>query len=197
MRPVRVTVNSAAVSPWVPVDYISAWFGIGLGVILSEDGALTYSVDFTFDNPQVFSQPIDPFGSVSISRSGTVATVTDTGQNGLGHGLTTGDSVVLKGTGSAVLDSPVTTQANAAGDFGWTVASTPSPITWTYTVANSGPTTAIAQVARMRVFPHATLTALTARANGSLNYPVQAVRLRVSAYTAGFADLTVLQGNAR
>jgi hypothetical protein len=190
MRPVEVVVNSQAFSQWVPIDYISAWFGVSLGVVLSEDATLTYSVQFTLDaldNRQ---------DGVSVSRTTTTATVTDAGPLGLGHGLSTGDNVIIKSTGSTYLDSPLATYGT--GDLGVQVASTPTNKSWTYAVTNAGASidTNSTTVVRLRVFTHATLVALTARANGTLNYPVSAVRLNVTAYTSGFASLRVLQGNA-
>ena len=50
MRPVRVTMNAAGFSQWVPIDYTEAWFGVGVAVLLSEDGNLTYTVQHTFDS---------------------------------------------------------------------------------------------------------------------------------------------------
>lgn len=200
MRPVRVTLNAAGYSQWVPIDYIESWFGVGLGVALSEDGNLTYSVQFTFDDPRIDTS--DSTSLVTISRTTTVATVTDSGPLGIGHGLTTGDSVLIKGSGSANLDSAVGAGGVAPfgqGDIGLNVASTPSISTFTYAVANSGATAdgGNAHIARMRVFNHFTIATQTTRQNGSLNYPVKAVRLYVSLYTAGFADLTILQGSAK
>jgi hypothetical protein len=141
----------------------------------------------------------DPWQAVKISRTTTVATVTDPGPLGWGHGLTTGDSVIVKGSGSPLnLDSPYA-PAPQLGDMGYTVASTPSTTTYTYTVANSGATadTGNAHVTRLRVFPHAALAAQTTRQNGSINNPVKAVRLYISAWVAGFADLLILQGGPK
>jgi hypothetical protein len=43
-------------------------------------------------------------------------------------------------------------------------------------------------------FPHATVAAETTNQDGNYSYPVRAIRLTVSAYTAGSATLTILQG---
>lgn len=197
MRPSRVTLNAAGYSAWVPIDYIESWFGVGLAVVLSEDGALTYSVQFTLDPPWINQAGLDNTNIVSVSRSGTTATVTDKGPYGIGHGLTTGDNVIIKSTGSTYLDSPSATIGG--GDLGWQVASTPTNSSYTYTVSNSGPTAdgGTSRVSRIRVFAHSTLVAQTTRQNGTIAYPVQAVRLYISAYTSGFADLTVVQGQPR
>ena len=195
MRIVKVSLNAAGFSQWIPVDYVEAWFGIGVAVIPSEDANLTYSVQHTFD-PTAAIESTYGGQNISISRAGTVATVTDTGTQGFGHGLTTGDNAIIKSSGSSYLDSPLTSIGN--GELGRQVASTPSPTTYTYTVSNSGPTAdgGNAKCSRLRVFPHATLNGQTTRGSGSYNYPVRAVRLYISSYTAGYADFIVVQGNA-
>jgi hypothetical protein len=193
MRPVKITMNAAGYSQWVPIDYIESWFGIGVGVILSEDGNLTYGVQYTFDE---FTADVQGLVSIAIARSGTTATVTDAGQYGIGHGLSVGDSVIVSGTGSTQLDSQAPTWGTG-GPLGWNVASTPSPTSYTYTCANAGPAAdqGVTRVIRLRVFT-STLTAQTTRGTVTFNYPVRAVRLYVSSYTAGFADMIVLQGMA-
>jgi hypothetical protein len=191
MRPVCQTVGSAVAGPWIPLDYIESWFGVSLFVTLSEDASgITYTVDFTGDDT-------GPVGvrPVKISRTTTVATVTDVGPSsgqypydtGAHHGLVTADSVVIQSSGSANLD----------GTF--PVASAPSPTTYTYTVANSGPAAdnGNAKVNALRVFSHTVLTAQTVRNFGTFNYPVRATRLRLSAWTAGQATLCILQGAPR
>lgn len=195
MRPVRVVLNAAGYSQWVPIDYIESWFGVGVAVVLSEDGNLTYSVQHTFDSPDV-NASASGVNSVKISRTTTTATVTDTGLEGIGHGLSTGDSVIISSSGSKYLDSQVPLYGN--GIVGWNVASTPSTTTYTYTVQNLGPTADAgnARVDRLRVFT-STLAAQTTKGTVTYNYPVRAIRLYVSAYTAGFADMTVLQGIGR
>jgi len=193
MRPVRVSLNAAGYSQWVLLDYIESWFGVTIAGIPSEDASLTYSAQFVLDYDTIQTGR-QTQAAVSISRSGTTATVTDYGPNGLGHGLTTGDSVIVKGTGSTVLDSPAATIGQ--GELGWQVASTPSAHSWTYTVTNSGATSdqGTTSLVRLRVFPHTVLNAVTARTTGSINYPVRGVRLYISSYSAGYCDLLVLQG---
>jgi hypothetical protein len=197
MRPVKVTMNAAGFSPWVPIAYNESWFGVGVAVILSEDASLTYTVQHSFDDPIL---QYDPTNAVTIARSGTTATVTDNGPLGIGHGLSTGDSVIIQSSGSTALDSPGPVLTDgitgiARGTVGWNVASTPTNKTYTYLVANSGPTTdgGNAHVARWRVFA-STLASQTARGTVTYNYPVRAIRLYISAYSAGFADMIVLQG---
>ena len=192
MRPVRVYLNAAGYSQWVLLSYLESWFGATASVVLSSGANLTYSVQYAMDFDQV--DPQNPIGRVSISRSGTTATVTDPGPYALGHGLSTGDCVFVAGSGSAVLDSP-TVPAFGTGPLGWTVTATGAN-TYTYTVANSGPTsdTGNAYVSRFRVFTHAVLASQTVRNTGTFNYPIRACRLYISSYTSGYADMTILQG---
>ncbi len=197
MRPVRISLNALGHTQWVPIDYIESWFGVSVAVVLSFDGNLGYDVEHTFDDPR--PQTDDPYQicTVSISRSGTVATVTDAGPNGIGHGLIPGDSVIVTGSGSTYLDSQPA--AFGTGTVGWTITGTPTTTSYTYTVANSGPTSdnGNAKVSRQRVFNEPNLTNLTARASDYYAYPIKAVRLYIKSYTAGFADLLVLQGLPR
>ena len=202
MRPIDIAMNATGYSPWIPIDYVEAWFGVSVGVLLSEDASgITYTVQFTLDQVSLETYQNDTY-PVTISRSGTTATVTDKGPYGIGHGLSTNDSVIIKGTGSTNLDSPVAVKTSTpygVGDIGVTVlAGGLTSTAYTYTVANSGNTAdqGQVQVARLRVFNHATLASLTSRNNGSFNYPIRALRLYVSAYSAGFAVMRVLQGSA-
>lgn len=58
MRPVRVTVSAAGVSPPVPLDQYISPFNVGIGVVLSAGATLTYDVEHTFDN--VFAEGFNP-----------------------------------------------------------------------------------------------------------------------------------------
>lgn len=58
MRPIRVTVSSAAASNVIPLDQYISPFNLGLGVSLSAGASLTYTVQHTFDD--VFSPTFDP-----------------------------------------------------------------------------------------------------------------------------------------
>jgi|SRR5208282_4477562 len=195
MRPVRVSLNAIGHTQWIPIDYIESWFGVSIAVVLSVDGNLGYDVEHTFDDPR--PQIADPYqvSTVSIARSGTTATVTDAGPNGIGHGLIPGDSVIVTGSGSTYLDSQPATFGT--GTVGWTLTGVPTTTSYTYTVANSGPTSdnGNATVSRQRVFTDVNLTNLTARAYDNYPYPIKAVRLYIKSWVAGFADLIVLQGS--
>lgn len=172
MRPTKVTLSALGNSVWVPLDYIQAPFAVSLAAILSSGAVLTYSVQNSFD-------PVNELRPISISRAGTVATVTD-----VNHGLSIGDGIVISGSGDANLDTQI---AN--------VATVLTANTYTYTVANTGLTSSTsASAANMRQFPDANLFAQTARGEGNYAFPTRACRLVVSAYTSGVVELIILQG---
>lgn len=176
MKSVTVSLSAAGNSAWLPIDYRQVPFALALAVNLSQAANLTVDVQFAFDRPN--------YRTVLISRVGTTATVTD-----VAHQLKTGDSIIVQGAGS-----PFDTDANAGADI--TVTGND---TYTYTVANSGPTFAQPDM-KLRSFrpqTHATLTAITGagqRVSGSITSPVTAVRLKTSAFVAGVAELTAVQG---
>lgn len=191
MRPVSQVVGAAAAGPWIPIDYVESWFGVSLFITLSADASgITYSVDFTGDDTGTAG-----LRPIKISRTTTVATVTDYGPKDApynysqidAHGLNIGDSIVVQGSGSANLDGT------------YAVASVPTPTTYTYTVANSGAAAdnGNARVNALRVFQHTVLVDQTAANFGTFNYPIRALRLRNSLWTAGQSTLTVLQGQPR
>jgi hypothetical protein len=173
---VSTTQNTAGPSPWLVVDYLQRPFIEGLFASLSEDSnALTYQVEHTPDNPNVVTPYI-------ASRTTTVLTLTFQSA----HGLVAGDSVTLP---------PPSQWAGL-----YTVASAPTPLTLTVTVANTGPaaeTTVVPGAVLCRVFVDNTLKALTARAYGLNNVPVLASRINATAVTTGIATLEVVQGHAR
>lgn len=192
MRPLKATVNYVGNSQWLPVDYMAVAFGIGVAVLpWSTASGLTYTVQHTFDSVS-FPSASRP---VAIARAGAVATVTDTGPLGLGHGLSTGDSVIIKGSGSASLDTnPVILgQGDASVDVTVT-----SNTTYTYACTNSGPAAdnGYAKALTNRVLPHAVLVAQSTRQDGNYAFPVLGIRLKVTALAAGAVDFEVLQGMA-
>ncbi len=182
MRPIKITQAAVGASPWVPLDYLQRPFNVALAASLSEDASgITYSVEWTPDNPNPGRKESNPV--VSLSRTTTVATLTLAKD----HGLNTGDSVTVYGSGDANLDGT------------YAVASTPTTKSLTYTVANTGATAGAnsTQAILMRVFPHDFMAGLTARADGNIAFPVLAVRINNTAYTGGSSTLQVTQGYGR
>ncbi len=170
MRPTSVRLSAAGFSPWIPINRMSDSFGIGFGVKLSSGASLTYSVQHTFDD--IYAQRED----LTISRSTTTATVTM-----VNHGLSVGDWIYISNAG-------------APFDGFFAVAAVTNLNVFTYTVLNSGATAAslLARIQTARVFEHAVVTAKTASLDGSYLYPPRAIRLAVTTYSSGFADLNVI-----
>jgi hypothetical protein len=178
---VTPTAAGGAFGPWIPLDYLQRPFNVGLFVSLSQDASgITYSVEYSPDNPNAGKSVANPVAS--LSRTTTTATLTFTNP----HGLVTGDSVTVVNSGDPNLDGTYTAAAT-------------STTALTYTVANTGAAAGspYTQAVPMRVFPHATLVALLVRAAGNFAFPCWAVRLHITAWTAGSATLEVNQGFGR
>ncbi|HSV90913.1 MAG TPA: hypothetical protein VLH80_07420 [Nitrospiraceae bacterium] len=187
MRTTVTVTGAPGDSAWVPVSYYQNPFSVSLEYSPSTDaaGPPAGSVQHTFDDPQVPHQP------QSITRSGTTATVVDPG-----HGLLTGDCVMVFASGDPNLNTPIGIGADI------TVV---DANTYTYTVANTGLTAALptAQVITLRVINHAQLSSTgttppgASRLDGNYAFPIRACRLKMSALSAGSASLTVTQGAGR
>lgn len=177
MRPTSIIMAAQGNSTWTPINYLQNTFGIGLAVILSSGASLTATVQHTHDDPAIDRRHI-----ISIARAGTVATVTDAL-----HGLSVGDSAVITGSGDTNLD----------GDR--EVATVVDVNTYTYTVVNTGATASSVNTyaQNFRVFNHAVLVNLTARADSNYAFPFQAVRLRLPTYSSGRCELLITQGMGR
>lgn len=193
MRPTRVQVTSTQLlSPIIPVNYLQVSFGIGLYVSLSFDAA---TVNYT-----VFHTPDDtgPEGAqvASIARVGTTATATFLQP----HRLQTNDMIIVFSSGSTNLDSQLYSAPGAPGGqpLPYLVTVT-SPTVLTYTVANAGATAdgGNAKINCFRMFPHASLAAQTARADGNYAFSVRGTMLRANTLSAGTLYLDVLQGLGR
>lgn len=171
---ISVTLAAAGNSAWIPLNRLQVPFGVALGGMPSSGASLTWKVQHTFDRLDSDAERL-----ITISRAGTVATVTDAG-----HKLSVGDSIIVAGSRSSVLDG--------TND----IASVVDANTYTYTVANSGATASAngTRVKSLRVFDHATLVGQTARADGNYAFPVSACRLVVTTYSSGNVTLDVLQG---
>lgn len=178
--PIAVSVATQAPSAWMPLDYTQRPFDVGLFV--SADQAATtatfgYTVEHTPDNVN------DMKDVVSITRSGTAATLTAS----KAHGLVAGDNIVVQNSGDLNLDGSQI------------VASVPSPTTLTYTVANTGATKdgGQAKASYNRVFPDATLATKTAKGFVGLTVPVYATRINATSLSAGVLTLEAVQGYGR
>lgn len=168
--------GSTGASPWVPLDMQQRPFNVALVASLSFDGNLTYSVQYTPDSPYRTTQ-------CYITISGTTATVTFAAA----HNLVVGDSITVLNSGDSAIDGV------------HPVASVPSATTLTYTVGTTTLTKALppARALLQRVFSHDYMVNLTARADGNFQSPCWAVRVNVTAWTAGGVTLSVTQGHSR
>lgn len=173
MRPVTQRLSAAGFSPWVVLDRYVRGFTVGLGVNLSSNANLTYSVQHTFDNVLV-----EEVLSTPITRVTTTATLTKTN-----HGLSVGDFIQIAGGG-------------APFDGQFSVATVPNQNTVTYTVLNSGAASSSpdARAVLARVMNHDILNGKTASDDGNYIAPPVACRFIITTFSAGYADLTVVQG---
>jgi hypothetical protein len=184
-----VTVSGApGNSAWVPTSYYQNPFSVSLEYSPSSDaaGPPVGAVQHTFDDPQLLRQP------QSLTRAATVATVVYPG-----HGLLTGDCLMVFGSGDANLDTAIGIGADI------TVV---DANTYTYVVANTGALAGLigtTRIVTLRVANHkdmgpgGTSVPGTTRVDGNYAFPVRAARLRMSALSAGSASLTVTQGAGR
>lgn len=172
MQTTYVVVGSQTTSAWIPIDKIRNPTSISLGCTITEGASATYKVQHTFDNAMATTD----VGSITRVTTTATATVPE-------HGLSVGDSVIVEGAG-------------APFDGTYAVASVTNANVFTYTVANSGLTTAQvgARIALLRVFDHASVTGKTTKSDGNYAYPVGAVRLNVTTYASGKVTLAVTQG---
>lgn len=169
MRPVTQRLSATGNAPWITINRYPSSFGVALGVVFSSNGNLTALVQYATD-PLVAK-------ACNITRVTTTATLKLTN-----HGLSVADSVVV-------------TCAGAPLDGTYAVAGVTDQDTITYTVVDSGVAAAVdARVIPLRVQPHPVLDALTADADSNFSVPPTVVRLRCSAYTAGYVDLNVVSG---
>lgn len=169
--PVQATGAAAAETPWVPVNDLQNPFNVALYGLPSQDFAATsYQYQVTPDDPQASRQ-------VSFTTSGTTATVKD-----VGHGLLTGDSLVMTGTNST---ADVTADVTVVDDD-----------TYTYTTGASPPASGIGKAVTMRVLPFGAAVT-TGKGSALLQTPVRAVRAKLAGWTVGIFTMLVVQSGAR
>lgn len=178
MKPQSVSVSSATTSAWVPLDRAQAAFGVGFNVDLNSTASgITFSIQHTFDD----------LGKKQIGTiSRTLNTVTIT--TGAVHNLNTGDSVVVLNANQLM---------NSTGLDGQYTVTVSSPTVFTYTSAVSGTVNTSGMAIEMillRVQSHSSIVGSTASVDGNYAFPITAMRLNLTAWTAGTATLTVNQG---
>lgn len=176
MRTQTVSLSAVGVTPWLPLNYRQSPFNASVAVDFDSVGAMTYTVEHSFDDFGAFVQ------FAQFSQSVNTVTVTFPAA----HDLSTNDTLVVNGSGMVGGD----------GQFPVTVTGL---TTLTYQNATSQTATAspTVLVARIRPFPKTAMTAKTTIAEDLYLAPVTAVRLNVTAYTTGKATLIVNQGANR
>lgn len=190
------TLAAAASSPWIIPNPLLHSAVLGVALTFTSNANLTCSIQHTFDDPTVSPR------NVSITRVGTVATINDPN-----HGLNVGDNVQIfsdpSGTFGPVPPGagyPFTASASAV-PVGYDIVGITDQNNYTITVPNSGslgPVTCTLQSFRVFNADDARLVGVTGtppgRVDGNYAAPVMAVRLKVTAYTAGSVTLTANQG---
>lgn len=171
---VQATGSTTAESPWVPVSDQQNPFNVEVyGLPDSAFAATNYQLQVTGDDPQAQRQ-------VTLTTSGTTATVTDTA-----HGLVTGDSVVVQGTGTTVDTTPNAVDVTVV-----------DVNTYTYTTGAAPPASAIARVATMR-FVNVGSPITTGKSATLITGPCRAVRAKLAGWTTGILNLLVVQSTGR
>jgi hypothetical protein len=167
--PIAITIGSQTRSAWIPLDTTLTPFSVGIGCVCSSNKNLTYSVEYAHDTPL---EPVP----CRISAAGTTATLVLTN-----HGLSTADSIIVIGSNFE----------NFNGTY--QVAGVTDQNTITYTIASTTGATVSSKVCPMRVFVHPTIVSKTDDSDGNFAYPVQAMRLNVSAWVAGYVTMLITQ----
>ena len=181
MRPAHIAVGATGPSDWVPIDYPEAGFGVGYRCTVQEGASLTYKVQHGF----LLGEPIS---LANLTRSTTTATATwRVGTNTTADdfnasvGLQTGDCVLMGGYG-----------APFDGVFTVTVVSGTS---FTFTVANSGPTSSTTGYCqRVQVADDPIVVGATGSTEGNIAFPCWALRLNATVYSSGAVNMSIYQG---
>lgn len=177
MHPITLRLTAAGYTPWVPINRLQTSFNVGLEAVLSSGASMTYTVEYSLDNP---NGPMNLTQNFTLSRTTTVLTVTK-----IAHGLSVGDWAKLWANGGAPLDAEFAAVASVVDANNFTV-----------TVADAGLSAGngVGWLQTMRATSLAAMAAKTATVASSLTFPVIATRLHVSTYGSGTVDFNVIQG---
>jgi hypothetical protein len=176
MRPTEVILGAVGFSPWVPVSYLQTPPNVAVIGTLSSGASLTYKAQHTFDDLSLRR-------FVGASQSAFTITITDSGNEGKGHGLSVGDYCDLQGTGKLM-------------DGEYAVASIVSATQYTLTsLVSQTAVSSSGLVTTAKVYDNDTLVDMTTRGAADYNFPITAVRLNVIVWASGFCTLQVLQGS--
>jgi hypothetical protein len=180
------TLSANGDSPWIIPGPMLLATTLGLLLRFTSNANLTANVEYTY------SDPLQTERAVTLARAGTVLTVTDPA-----HKLNAGDAVQLS---NPLLDPNNTWGADTLWKLWGTaydIATIVDQNNYTLTVANAGAAAATGFIRSFALLTHPVLKAITgappARIDSSLGFPVGAIRLNVTGYVAGSAELTVQQ----
>jgi len=165
MRFTTTPLGATGPGDWQVIDTEQTAFGVGYFVAVQQGSTLTFKIEHGWS-----VLPTDEQQYSSITRSTTTAT------------LKVPSALIVKGAG-------------APFDGTFQVASVTNQNTITYTVANSGATTAITGgfVRLIRTIDDPVVVSKSSSTEGNLAFPCSHIRLNLTAWSAGAAVLTLLQ----
>lgn len=197
MRIVRYsyTANAAGQTPPIPVNYMQPTFNVALAVLPSAAATgLSCKAQYTMDDQSTKRE-------VNWTQAAQVVTITD-GPQSFGqsaslpsqinpHGLVTGDTVTIEGTGSGILSTGAPA-VSFDGNYSVTVT---GPNTYTIPVTPNQTASGNARAIPQRWSDTTAIPAATAaRLQANTLQPATAFRFVVAALTTGTVDFLVLQG---
>jgi hypothetical protein len=161
----------------VPLDYLEAGFGVGYICQVQQGASLTYKVQHGY----LLGEPIS---LANLTRSTTTATATwrvGSTDYTASHGLQSGDCVLMSGYG-------------APFDGVFTITSSSGTV-FTFTVANSGPTSSTTGYCqRVNVIDDPVIGGTGASMESNIGFPCWAIRLNATAWASGEVSMAIYQG---
>lgn len=195
MRIVRLTLNGPGFTAPIPVNYMQPNFNVAVGVIPSAGATgLSCSAQYTMDDQiikrQAFWSQVAQVVTIKdgIQPFGRGASSLPTQLNP--HGMITGDTVSIEGTGSAALAGGA--GVGFDGNYAVTVV---DANTYTITVTPSQTASGDCRIIPQRWVTSAQVPAATAtRLYTNILQPISAIRFNVAALTTPSVDFLVIQG---
>ena len=165
MKPVKQVLSAAGSGDWIVVPHsgLQGGFGVGVGVVKDATATANYTVEHSFDDPQVTT-------NVKVSSATNTVTVTFPAA----HNKITADSITMTGCLNVALN----------GTF--PVASTATATTLTYTITSIGTLADKGRAVVFSVFPCVDINGLTAaQAETAYIAPPAVIRLTANSISGG------------